>query len=63
MNASIQQLSQEELEELIRLIRNDLALLIAPNKTSTIYEAPDTPMKAYARQAKINVMARKKEEK
>jgi len=60
MKTQIDTLSPEEREELFRLIKVDIDMVIN-NKPhiSEINEPPDTPMKAYIRQAKMNVSIRK----
>jgi len=60
MKTQIDTLSLEEREELFRLIKVELDMVIN-NKPhlSEINEPPDTPMKAYIRQAKMNVATRK----
>ena len=62
MKTQIDTLSLEEREELFRLIKVELEMVIN-NKPhlSEINEPPDTPMKAYIRQAKMNVATRKGE--
>ena len=60
MKTQIDILSLEEREELFRLIKADIDMVI--NKKphlSEINEPPDTPMKAYIRQAKMNVSIKK----
>ncbi|HPL72093.1 MAG TPA: hypothetical protein PLM50_08675 [Rectinema sp.] len=59
----IDTLSMEEKEELLRIVKKELDLFL--NNTihaSEINKSPETPMKAYVRQAKINVLLRKQEE-
>ena len=60
MKTQIDTLSPEEREELFRLIKADIDMVIN-NKPhlSEINEPPDTPMKAYIRQAKMNVSIKK----
>jgi len=60
MKTQIDTLSPEEREELFRLIKVDIDMVIN-NKPhiSEINEPPDTPMKAYIRQAKMNVSIKK----
>ena len=60
MKTQIDTLSPEEREELFRLIKVDIDMVIN-NKPhiSEINEPPDTPMKAYIRQAKMNVLIKK----
>ena len=60
MKTQINTLSLEEREELFRLIKADIDMVIN-NKPhlSEINEPPDTPMKAYIRQAKMNVSIKK----
>ena len=60
MKTQIDTLSLEEREELFRLIKVELEMVIN-NKPhlSEINEPPDTPMKAYIRQAKMNVAIKK----
>ena len=61
---AIATLSQEEMDELFRLIKNDLDMVINHSEPHIceINQPPETPMKAYIRQAKINV-AKAQEEK
>jgi hypothetical protein len=63
MKTQIDTLSLEEREELFRIIKADIDMVIN-NKLhlSEINEPPDTPMKAYVRKAKMNVLLRKQEE-
>lgn len=60
MKTQIDTLSLEEREELFRLIKVELDMVINnKHRLSEINEPPDTPMKAHVRQAKMNVAARK----
>lgn len=60
MKTQIDTLSLEEREELFRLIKADIDMVINNKpRLSEINEPPDTPMKAYVRQAKMNVAIKK----
>ncbi len=60
MKTQINTLSLEEREEFFRLIKADIDMVINNKpRLSEINEPPDTPMKAYIRQAKMNVSTRK----
>ncbi len=59
--STLSTLSSDEKDELFSLIKTELDLAINNNipRLSEINEAPDTPMKAYIRQAKMNVANRR----
>jgi hypothetical protein len=60
MKTQIDTLSLEEREELFRIIKADIDMVINNKpRLSEINEPPDTPMKAYIRQAKMNVSIKK----
>ena len=62
---AIATLSQEERDELLRLIKNDLDMVINHSEPHIceISQSPETPMKAYIRLAKLNVLLNAQEEK
>jgi len=62
MKMQINTLSPEEREELFRLIKKDIDMVINNKpRLSEINEPSDTPMKAYIRKAKMNVSTRKRD--
>ena len=59
MKTQINTLSLEEREELFRLIKADIDMVINNKPLLSEINDPDTPMKTYIRKAKMNVSTRK----